>query len=407
LVLYCIADRSPDDSVVAWYYRARLHLVDLFGHILNSALTLTVNRPIMTNRRKTEIANWAATTLASYLSSPSLVLDLNIVSGDASFRRYFRATVNGESYIVVDAPPENENSHAFVEVAQLFRAAGVTVPQVISVDYENGFMLLDDFGDELYLGELLRCQQSPGSHSNDQVDSLYLSAIKALIKLQSNVKIKILDPYSQENLYKEMVLFEEWFCGAFLSIPLSVRERELIAATLRFLEGEALAQPIVAVHRDYHSRNLMILDPEKFGEGSSPGIIDFQDAVAGPYTYDLVSLLRDCYIQWSPAQVTTWALQYLSMAKQNGIIADIDKAIFIRHFDMMGLQRHLKVIGIFSRLYIRDKKPRYLADIPLVIAYFLEVGSKYGELAEFIDWFRQDLLPVAGKQLGLDSLCEQ
>jgi hypothetical protein len=268
-------------------------------------------------------------------------------------------------------------------------------------------MLLDDFGDELYLDELVRCQQRAGGNGNEQIDSLYLSAIKSLTELQSKVKTKTLDPYDQEKLHKEMTLFEEWFCGAFLSMPLSVRERKLIADTFRFLEDEALAQPVVAVHRDYHSRNLMILDPGKFGEGASPGIIDFQDAVAGPYTYDLVSLLRDCYVQWSPAQVTTWALQYLSMAKQEDIIADIDEATFIRHFDMMGLQRHLKVIGIFSRLCIRDKKPRYLADIPLVIAYFLEVGSKYGELDEFIDWFRQDLLPVAGKQLGLDSLCEQ
>jgi|TARA_B100000959_G_C14915837_1_gene597301 hypothetical protein len=381
--------------------RAGSNPVELLAAFINSEITY------MIDQRETELAYWTTTALVAHLSSAGLDLNLKIVSGDASFRRYYRVEASGQNFIAVDAPPENENSHAFVAIAQLFAEAGVTVPRVINVDYQQGFMLLEDFGDELYLSALLQCQENPGVDSNSRIDSLYRSAITALVKLQSNVQTKTLAPYDRNLLHNEMALFEEWFCGAFLAMALSAEERKLIASTLKFLEDEALAQPVVAVHKDYHSRNLMTLDSGDYAEGAAPGIIDFQDAVAGPYTYDLVSLLRDCYVQWPSEQLASWALDYLSMAQQQGVVADIDRETFFRHFDMMGLQRNLKVIGIFSRLCIRDKKPGYLADIPLVIHYFLDVGSRYVELGDFVNWFRQDLLPEAGKHLVLDSLCEQ
>jgi aminoglycoside/choline kinase family phosphotransferase len=196
-----------------------------------------------------------------------------------------------------------------------------------------------------------------------------------------------------------MQLFEEWFCEEFLCLQLATEDRELIAATLRFLEDAALGQASVAVHRDYHSRNLMLLDSAVFGKAAGPGVIDFQDAVSGAYTYDLVSLLRDCYIQWSPQQVREWALYYLDQAQISAAIPATTTEQFLRDFDLMGLQRNLKVMGIFARLCIRDKKSQYLADIPLVIQYFLNVSQHYPELAHFRDWFSNAVLPIAISKL--------
>ncbi|MDP6534741.1 MAG: phosphotransferase [Gammaproteobacteria bacterium] len=358
----------------------------------------------MTDTRRDQLRDWANAELGKLLPGIRTPLELEIVSGDASFRRYFRARaehdgLSAQSFIAVDAPPDNEDSRRFVSICKLFGDAGVITPRVFAAEYELGFMLLDDFGDTIYLDELLSAQQQGRM---DEVDRLYGHAIDALLSLQANVNKDRLNPYDRNELHREMALFEEWFCVKFLGLRLDDESRELIAETLRYLEDQAIAQPVVAVHRDYHSRNLMILDSQKFGADCGPGIIDFQDAVSGAYTYDLVSLLRDCYVRWSPEQVDNWALTYLQRAIEMGIIEPIESQQFLQHFDLMGLQRNLKVMGIFARLGIRDNKPRYLADIPLVIHYFLEVSQRYGPLTPFVDWFKQAVLPLAKTKLKLD-----
>ncbi len=358
----------------------------------------------MTDTRRDQLSDWANAELGKLLPGISAPLELEMVSGDASFRRYFRTKrghdgLSTQSFIAVDAPPENEDSRRFVSICKLFGDAGVITPKVFAAEYALGFMLLDDFGDTIYLDELLRAQQRDRM---DEADRLYGHAIDSLLSLQANVDKGRLTPYDRNELHREMALFEEWFCVKFLGLRLDDEARELIAETLRYLEDQAIAQPVVAVHRDYHSRNLMILDLQKFGADCGPGIIDFQDAVSGAYTYDLVSLLRDCYVRWSPEQVDNWALGYLQRAIEMGIIEPIESRQFLQHFDLMGLQRNLKVIGIFARLGIRDNKPRYLADIPLVIHYFLEVSQRYRSLTPFVDWFKQAVLPVAKTKLKLD-----
>ncbi len=350
----------------------------------------------MSESREEKLASWIVQAFGQLLPEHRGDVVLELVSGDASFRRYFRVRSGESHFIAVDAPPEKENSRIFVRICNLLREAGVSAPKVFSTDYDQGFMLLDDFGDELYLHKLLDLKSTG---DNKSINSLYESAIDSLLDIQARVDKERLDPYDKKELHREMALFEEWFCGAFLNLELNDESRQLIADTLEFLEEAALSQPQVAVHRDYHSRNLLILNPAEFGQDSSPGIIDFQDAVSGPYTYDLVSLLRDAYISWEPELVDTWALYYLEQAKSSGLISGIDELQFLRDFDLMGLQRQLKVIGIFARLSIRDNKPRYLADIPLVIQYFLEVSQRYTELRPFTDWFRQSVEPIAATRL--------
>lgn len=350
----------------------------------------------MSETREEKLASWVAQVFGQLMPDHHGDVALELVSGDASFRRYFRVRSGESHFIAVDAPPEKENSRIFVRICNLFRAAGVTAPKVFSTDYDQGFMLLDDFGDELYLHRLLDLRSSGDGNA---INSLYAAAIDSLLDIQARVDKDRLDPYDKKALHREMTLFEEWFCGAFLNLELDDESRQLIADTFEFLEEAALTQPQVAVHRDYHSRNLLILNSAEFGEDSSPGIIDFQDAVCGPYTYDLVSLLRDAYIRWEPELVDSWALYYLEQAKSSGLIKDIDESQFLRDFDLMGLQRQLKVIGIFARLSIRDNKPRYLADIPLVIQYFLEVSQRYTELRPFTDWFKRSVGPIAATRL--------
>lgn len=341
----------------------------------------------MTNNREQMLRQWAEHALAAAEGS----IALTMVSGDASFRRYFRLQHQGESLIAVDAPPEHEDNDSFLRVDELLLTAGVRVPRVRAADKAHGFMLLEDFGDSLYLSELLRSQQA-GDLSKP--DLLYKEAIDALVEMQASANKERLGPYSREELGREMALFDQWFCEQLLEIELSANEREIIDSAYGFLEDCALGQEAVFVHRDYHSRNLMLVDD------GGPGIIDFQDAVSGPYTYDLVSLLRDCYIRWPQEQLDQWAGYYLAAAQSRGIAANVSPDQFQRDLDLMGLQRHLKVMGIFSRLFVRDNKSRYLADIPLVIHYFLEVSSRYSELSAFRNWFQQSVLPLARKRLA-------
>jgi len=344
------------------------------------------------DHRRIQLEQWSRQRAVELLQTPEAAsAELEIVSGDASFRRYFRLSFAEQSLIAVDAPPEHEDNPRFVAIAEMFSGAGVHAPQVLAKDFEQGFMLLEDLGDGLYLDALLLAQQK---EDFPRADQLYRDAIDALVQFQLNIDKGRLDPYDSAELQREMGVFDEWFCAAYLELELDEAERCLVQGCYDFLEQAALAQTEVAVHRDYHSRNLLITD-------ANPGIIDFQDAVRGAYSYDLVSLLRDCYIRWDEPQLDLWLGYYHQQATSRGVISDISKEQLRRDFDLMGLQRHLKVLGVFSRLFIRDKKSRYLADIPLVMNYFLDVAAQYPELEEFLAWFHRKVLPAALMKLAI------
>ncbi|WP_293264231.1 phosphotransferase [Neptunomonas sp.] len=313
--------------------------------------------------------------------------ELQPVSGDASFRRYFRVISKGRSWIAVDAPPEHENSKAFVDIAKSWSAMGVNVPEVISADLEQGFMLLSDFGDRLYLPALLQ----------GDAHYLYQCAINELFKIQQCDTDPLLG-YDRGLLNREMSLFPEWFIKKQLHVDLNPSELEAMESVFSFLEGAALVQPLVCVHRDFHSRNLMITSTE------APGVIDFQDAVKGPITYDLVSLLRDCYISWPDADVYLWVNDFREALVEKGLLShDVSKAVFERWFDLMGMQRHLKAIGIFSRLSMRDGKHNYLQDIPRTLKYITAVCHKYPELKSFKALIESRVEPAMSSVNGFDE----
>ena len=293
---------------------------------------------------------------------------LEPLAGDASFRRYLRLRTNHESFVVMDAPPDKEDSRPFVHVAGLLRAAGVNVPEVRAADLDRGFLLLDDLGSVSYLDRL-----DPASAS-----ALYRDALTALVRIQSRVPVDAVPPYDETRLAEELELFPEWFLGAHLGLPPARSERRILDEAFELLVAAALAQPRVFVHRDYHSRNLMV-------HSRNPGILDFQDAVTGPLTYDPVSLFRDAYISWPGTRVYRWLDDYTDLATEAGLLsadlpADAVRARMRRDFDLMGIQRHIKVAGIFARLWHRDGKSAYLGDIPLVLGYLFEVVPGYPEL---------------------------
>lgn len=299
-------------------------------------------------------------------------------SSDASFRRYFRAQVGGEPFIVMDAPPVHEDVRPFIKVAGLLREAGVQAPKIHAQDIGQGFLLLCDFGNRPYLDSL----------NEDSVDALYGDALDSLAKIKRGVDIQScgLPPYDEALLRREMELFPEWYLAGLLKRPATGAERAIMEQTWRMLVDSALEQPRVCVHRDYHSRNLMITDKD------NPGVLDFQDAVVGPVTYDLVSLLRDCYIVWPRQRVEGWALGYQRRLLDEGLIAEADPERFLRWFDLMGLQRHIKVLGIFSRLWLRDGKPGYLGDIPRVLDYVVEAAGRHPDMAEFLDLLQDGII---------------
>lgn len=336
--------------------------------------------------------------LKEMFADSSEEINFFLVSGDASFRSYYRVQMGQKSFIAVDAPPEQENSQKFTYVCGLLRDANVKAPEIFSSDYDQGFMLLEDFGDQTYQSTLEELRKNGDV---DQISFLYESSINTLLDIQTRVDKEGLDPYTGTLLEQEMSLFEKWFCNAFLGIELDHISLKIIMDTQIFLRNSAETQLQVPVHRDYHSRNLMVLTPEIVGSKLVPGVIDFQDAVFGPYTYDLVSLLRDAYIRWDKRQVEDWALYYYKNAQALGLINTIDKAQFQRDFDLMGLQRQLKVIGIFARLAIRDNKPDYLADIPGVVGYFFEVSRAYDELRPFVSWLDEVVMPIAAAKINL------
>ncbi|MEM7561511.1 MAG: phosphotransferase [Pseudomonadota bacterium] len=279
-------------------------------------------------------------------------------SEDASFRSYWRINSGDGSLIVMDAPPDKEPCDSFIDVALRLRQAGLNAPRILEKNLQQGFLLLTDFGNQSYLAAL----------NKDSENVLYSDALNALLKMQTGIVTDGLPPYDEALLRREMGLFEEWFLRKWLRIDLNASGHSLWEATQVALIENALTQPQVFVHRDYHSRNLMKLNQD------NPGIIDFQDAVNGPVTYDLVSLLRDCYIDWPIDLVERKVLQYHRSLCDAGIV-DVSIETFLNWFDLMGVQRHLKAIGIFSRLNIRDQKPGYLNDIPRTLEYVFQVSS--------------------------------
>jgi aminoglycoside/choline kinase family phosphotransferase len=301
---------------------------------------------------------------------------LEPASADASFRRYFRARGVEGTAICMDAPPDKENIHPFVDVTRRLTATGVHVPEIMAQNLLDGFLLLEDLGSTPYLNQL----------SPQTVNGLYADALHALMQLQQ-ADCDHLPAYNERMLRTEMQLMPEWFLHTHLGIADEDIPHELLHHTFEALIGSAIGQPVAFVHRDYHSRNLMITD------ANSPGIIDYQDAVIGPATYDLVSLLRDCYVVWPQSQVETWVDCFRKEAIIQGSIPPVDAASFQRWFDLMGLQRHIKVLGIFARLYHRDGKAGYLNDLPLVLSYVLEIGSRYHETSELVEWMRSTGIP--------------
>ncbi len=317
------------------------------------------------------------------LGMPAQEFALRPLSGDAGFRRYYRVSLPQPPLLAVDAPPEVEDTGRFVQVAQHLRQLGVCTPRVLAADPVRGFLLLEDFGDRLLHGEL----------SDDTAPLLYGEALMNLLTLQQSPRPDWLEEYGREALARELALFQQWFVSGLLGCTLDDHEQAQLRQLFRSLEDSALEQPQVLVHRDYHSRNLLLT------ESGTLGVIDFQGALWGPATYDPVSLLRDCYIRWAPEQVRIWALGYGNLAREVGLLPEaVSEERFLRWFDWMGLQRHIKVLGIFARLSLRDGKHDYLADLPLVIRYTLEVAEQYPELAAFANWFRQRLLPLAQQQ---------
>lgn len=318
--------------------------------------------------RLLQASQWLST-----LAAPALRVDtLRPASADASFRRYFRvdgADGTGDtSFILMDAPPPQEDVRPFVHVAELFGKTGVSVPQVLAQDTERGFLLLTDLGSTTYLKLL----------GPDTAHKLYLDAIDALVLLQSQSQPDVLPEYDRALLLRELQLFPDWYIAKHRGVTLDDKQQASLQKVFDALLANNLAQPQVYVHRDYHSRNLMVL------EGGNPGILDFQDAVYGPITYDLVSLLRDAYVQWDEELVLDWAIRYWEKARRAGLPVANDIDSFYRDFEFMGLQRHLKVLGIFARLYHRDGKAAYLDDLPLVMEYTRKTAGRYRELAPLI-----------------------
>jgi N-acetylmuramate 1-kinase len=315
--------------------------------------------------RFTQLKQWLQALPAPFLQPDSL----RPASADASFRRYFRVDgADGATYIVMDAPPQQEDVRPFIKIAELFGQTGVSVPHVLAQEMEQGFLLLSDMGQTTYLHQL----------NHDNAHALYMDAIDALVLMQVHSQPDALPEYDRAMLLRELMLFPEWYIGKHLDTTLSDAQTAELNKVFDTLLANNLAQAQVYVHRDYHSRNLMLLP------NGNPGILDFQDAVYGPITYDLVSLLRDAYIQWDEETVLDWAIRYWEKAKRAGLPVSPDIDSFYRDFEFMGLQRHLKVLGIFARLYHRDGKQAYLKDLPLVLHYVRNTANRYTALKPLV-----------------------
>jgi aminoglycoside/choline kinase family phosphotransferase len=308
--------------------------------------------------RRDALERW----LAPQLGIP---FKLTPASEDASFRRYWRATLDdGKTYVAMDAPPEKEDCRPFVRVSRMLAEAGVHAPQVLAQDLAQGFLLLTDLGTRTYLQAL----------AAENASQLFADATDALIRWQLATRPGELPPYDEALLRREMNLFPEWYVDRHLKKRLSGAQKQTLERIFTTLVQSALAQPVVYVHRDYMPRNLMVCEP-------NPGVLDFQDAVLGPVSYDMVSLLRDAFLSWEEERVLDWSVRYWEKAKRAGLPVAADFGEFWRAFEWMGLQRHLKVLGIFARINYRDGKPRYLEDTPRFLHYAREVAKRYAALA--------------------------
>ncbi len=299
---------------------------------------------------------------------PDPLLSLEPASADASFRRYFRATTASGSHVVMDAPPSHEDCRPYLHVARLFREAGANTPEILAENLAEGFLLLTDFGDTTYLAAL----------DDANADRLYRDANAALIRIQAASLPLELPEYDRELLLRELRLFPDWYLAKHLGVELDADQRTVLDKTFAAILANNLAQPQVYVHRDWHSRNLMVTKRD------NPGVLDFQDAVFGPITYDLVSIYKDAYIGWDEERVLDWLVRYWEAARQADLPVDRDFGAFYRDFEWMGVQRHIKVLGIFARLCHRDGKDGYLKDMPLVMDYLRRACGRYNGLGDFL-----------------------
>ncbi len=299
---------------------------------------------------------------------PGEKFTISPASADASFRRYFRAQFTDKTLIVMDAPPQHEDCKPFLHVGKLFEAAGVHVPHVHAQDLVQGFLLLSDLGGSTYLQALTK----------ENAEPLYSAATDALIKIQLASQEKELPTYDETLLRRELNLFPEWYIAKHLGVTLNKKQGDALERTFQKILSNNLAQPSVYVHRDYHSRNLMHSQP-------NPGVLDFQDAVYGPVTYDLASLFKDAYIKWEEEEVMDWIIRYWEKARKAGLPVREDFGEFYRDYEMMGAQRHIKVLGIFARLYHRDGKDGYLKDMPLVMNYLQGACERYIDLKPLLN----------------------
>jgi len=303
---------------------------------------------------------------------PDASFTLAPASADASFRRYFRVTFadHTRSLVVMDAPPDKEDCRPFVKVAGLMAAAGVHVPRILAQDLDQGFLLLDDLGSTPYLSAL----------NESTADRLFADAIDALIKWQLASRADVLPPYDEALLRRELELFPQWYVERHLGVPVDAAMRVTLDRVFALIIESNLAQPKVYVHRDYMPRNLMVTEP-------NPGVLDFQDAVYGPITYDVVSLFKDAFLSWPEERVLDWTIRYWERAKKAGLPVGPDFGAFYRDFEWMGLQRHLKVLGIFARICHRDGKPSYVADTPRFVNYVRAVAKRYNALGPLLALF--------------------
>jgi aminoglycoside/choline kinase family phosphotransferase len=313
---------------------------------------------------------------------PGRTFTLAPASADASFRRYFRVTLPDATLVVMDAPPEHEDCRPFLHVGGLMAAAGLNVPAILAQDLTQGLLLLSDLGSTTYLAAL----------NDANADGLFRDAIDALIRWQLASREGVLPLYDEALLRRELDLFPEWYLRRHLGIELDVAQRHALEAVFRLILANNLAQPRTFVHRDYMPRNLMLTEP-------NPGVLDFQDAVYGPITYDLASLFKDAFVSWEEPRVLDWTIRYWERARSANLPVNGDFGEFYRDFEWMGLQRHLKVIGIFARICHRDGKPAYVKDTPRFLGYVRAVAGRYASLSPLVRLLDQ----VAGREPAIDS----
>ena len=328
-------------------------------------------------QRLEELRSWLASTL------PNPAFTLAPASADASFRRYFRVRFadGSPSRIVMDAPPDKEDSRPWLQVAELFRSASVHVPEVLATDLERGFLLLSDLGSTTYFAAL----KGSGTQTDElqHAANLYADALGSLAAIQCASRPGVLPEYDRGLLMREMMLFPEWYLSRHKGVTLTDSDTATLHTVFERILAVNLAEPKVFVHRDYHSRNLMLLEPGD-GRGANPGIIDFQDAVYGPITYDLASLFKDAYIRWDEEFILDLLVRYWETARKLGLPVRAQFSDFFRDFEWMGVQRHLKVLGVFARLSHRDGKDGYLADMPLVMDYLRRTCKRYRDLGPLL-----------------------